>query len=374
VVNQDNTPDPRPADDASRAARPAEPAAPAAPAAPAVPAAPAPPAATTPGSERVALPAAALETTTGPHLSDRPFTTRRMMVDVLIGLLPLMVAGIWFFRQWAVIHVLVAAAFCLATEWVFNRARKKPMTLADGSVIVTAVILAFSLPPRVPIYATAIGSVVAVALGKMVFGGLGYNLFNPAMVGRAFLMACFPVAMTTWSAPGTLDAMTGATPLAAAKFSKIFPADLMPLITGNVGGCIGETSAAMVLLGGLWLLLRGSADWRLTVGTLIPVVVIGAIQSAMTGGQGLGPVGHLAAGSVLFGAFFIVTDPVTTPLTRAGRWIYGLATGALIMVIRLFAGYPEGVMYAVLVVNAFSPLINRWTQTRPVGGHVRPAA
>ena len=315
-----------------------------------------------------------LETTTGPHLSDRPFTTRRMMIDVLIGLVPLMVAGIWFFRQWAVIHVLVAAAFCLATEWVFNRARKKPMTLSDCSVIVTAIILAFSLPPRVPIYATAIGSVVAVALGKMVFGGLGFNLFNPAMVGRAFLMACFPVAMTSWSQPGTLDVMTGATPLAAAKFSKIFPADLTPLFSGNVGGCIGETSAAMVLLGGLWLLWRGSADWRLTVGTLIPVVVIGAIQSALTGGQALGPIGHLAAGSVLFGAFFIVTDPVTTLLTRSGRWIYGLATGALIMVIRLFAGYPEGVMYAVLVVNAFSPLINRWTQTRPVGGHARAAA
>jgi len=320
-----------------------------------------------------------IETTPGPHLVDRPFTTRRMMVDVLIGLAPAMAAAVWFFRQHAVIQVAVCVAAALATEAVFCWARRRKPSLLDGSAVVTGVILAFSLPPKLPLYATVMGAVAAIGLGKMVFGGLGYNIFNPAMVGRAFLMACFAGPMTSWVAPKTLDAMTTATPLAGAVSkvaAAVIPTSLVPLLTGNVSGCLGETSAAMILLGGLWVLIRRAGDWRLTAGMLLGVSLVAGIeQLAKPAGHSLGVAGHLAAGGAMLAAFFIVTDPVTTPLTRLGRWIFGLGVGILVVLIRLFSNLPEGVMYAVLVMNAVSPLLNRWTAPRPVGGHVpRPVA
>ncbi len=315
-----------------------------------------------------------LETTAGPHLADRPFTTRRMMVDVLIGLLPVTAAAVWYYRWAAVIQIALCLAVALATESACSLARRRRPTLTDGSVIVTALILAFSLPPTLPIYATALGTVAAVALGKMVFGGLGYNIFNPAMVGRAFLMACFAGQMTTWVAPKTLEAVTAATPLGGAVArtgTQVFPESLTPLLTGNITGCLGETSAVMILLGGLWLLLRRSGDWRLAVGMLAGVAAAASVdQLARPAGQSLGVIGHLAAGGVMLAAFFIVTDPVTSPLTKPGRWIFGLGAGVLVVLIRLFANLPEGVMYAVLVMNALTPLVNRWTLPRPVGGHV----
>lgn len=306
-----------------------------------------------------------LETTSGPHLSQARFTTRRMMFDVLIGLAPVAVAAVWFFRGWAVAQIVVCLAAAMATEALFCVARRKPLQLADGSAAITALILAFSLPPHLPLYLTFIGSAVAVALGKMVFGGLGYNIFNPAMVGRAFLMASFSAQMTTWVAPATIETTTAATPLAAGG------AALWHLLSGNVAGSLGETSALAIVIGGLWLILRGSADWRLTVGMLIGVAVAAPLDGlvALKDRQSLTVVEHLLAGSVMLGAFFIVTDPVTSPLTRSGRWIFGLGVGLLAVIIRIFGNLPEGVMYAVLVMNALTPLLNRWTRTRPVGGH-----
>ncbi len=310
-----------------------------------------------------------LETAAAPHLVDRAVTTRRMMYDVLIGLVPAVLAAVWVFRQYAVAQVAVCLVTALLTEALLQRLRGRPATLADGSVAITAVILALSLPPRLPFYASVVGTFVAVALGKMAFGGLGCNVFNPAMVGRAFLMICFPALMTTWAQPFTVDATTAATPLAAAKFSHQIVA-LKSLAVGGVSGSLGETSGLAIVVGGLWLLLRRSADWRLTAGMLATAAAVAAVQAWLTDQPVLGVAGHLCAGGMLLGAFFIVTDPVTSPITRSGRWIFGCAVGLVTMVIRLFAGYPEGVMFAVLVCNAFVPLLNRWTIPRPVGGHV----
>ncbi|MCG3179453.1 MAG: Electron transport complex subunit RsxD [Phycisphaerae bacterium] len=322
---------------------------------------------TTPAEALLAADAAAgplLETTTGPHLWERAFTTRRMMIDVLIGLLPVTAAAVWFFRAAAVCQIVTCVVAALAAEYVFTFARRKPFSLLDGSGLITGLILAFSLPPGLPPYMSAIGAIVAVALGKMIFGGLGYNIFNPAMVGRAFLMACFTAEMTTWAAP--VGATTGATPLAAGG------ASLLKLFEGNVAGSLGETSAAMIILGGLWLLLRKAGDWRLTAGMLIGVALVAPVDHwARESGHSLTVLQHLLSGAVLLGAFFIVTDPVSSPLTKPGRWIFGLGVGMLTVVIRIFGNNPEGVMFAVLVMNAMTPLLNRWTQPRPVGGHAK---
>ncbi len=310
-----------------------------------------------------------LETTSGPHVMAEGASTRRIMIDVLIGLLPVTIAALWYFRGAAVQQIVVCLVVAVATEWGLQWLRGKPNSLGDGSVWITALILAYSLPPGMPLYGTVLGSFIAVALGKMAFGGLGHNLFNPAMVGRAFLMVCFPVEMTTWTEPiKIVHATTQATPLAAAKFSGELT-ELNSLLIGNISGSLGETSALMVLLGGLWLIYRNAADWRLAVGMLLGVSGVAMLDQMIRGPEaGLGVLQHLCAGAVLLGAFFIVTDPVSSPLTRRGRWAFGILAGVLTMIIRLFAGYPEGVMFAVLICNAITPLLNRWTIPVPVGG------
>ena len=205
----------------------------------------------------------ALAAATAPHLMDAGSTTRRMMGDVLLALLPVVAASVWLFRNDAVRVVLLCVGVAFATEAIVCQMRNRRLTLNDGSVLITAILLAMSLPPQLPTFAVCLGTFVAVALGKQAFGGLGHNLFNPAMVGRAFLMACFPAAMTQWTLPATVppavDAVSAATPLAAAKFSHEFT-DLGPLLTGNIAGSLGETSAIAIVLGGLWLLLRRAGD------------------------------------------------------------------------------------------------------------------
>lgn len=312
-----------------------------------------------------------LETIAGPHIVHPGLSTRSMMQDVLVGLAAPVLAALYFFRTAALLQLVVCLVCAWATEWLCCRMRGRRSTLADGSVTVTALIFALSLPPLLPCYATAIGMITAVTLGKMVFGGLGFNVFNPAMVGRAFLMLSFPIEMTNWAAPITVDAVTRPTPLAAAKFSAQMT-DMSPLFFGNVAGSLGETSALAVLVGGLWLLWRRAADWRLTIGMIAGVAAVALLQSLTSDpSQSPGVLRHLCAGSVLFAAFFIVTDPVTSPLTRNGRWMFGLLVGILTMTIRWFGGYPEGVMFSVLLSNAVVPLIDRATPTTPVGGKVR---
>jgi len=308
-----------------------------------------------------------------PHLADSA-TTQRIMFEVVLAMLPMLIVAVWLYRLHAVLVPLVTIVGCLLTEAAANRIRgRSQASLTDGSAIVTALILAFSLPPKLPLYMAFIGAVVAVSVGKAVFGGLGQNLFNPAMVGRAFLMACFPVAMTTWAEPATLatigvDAVTRATPLAAAKFGSDTVPPLFNLFLGTVGGTLGETSALAVLVGGLFLVARRTADWRQPVGMLASVTVIATIAHWLAPDKYAGPLVHLLSGALLFGAFFIATDYVGAPVTPRGRLIFGIGVGAVVMVIRLFGGYPEGVMFAILIMNALTPLIERWTIPTPFGG------
>lgn len=310
-----------------------------------------------------------------PHLADAASTTRRMMCDVLFTLAPVVAAALWFFRGEALRVIVICVVVSALTEVAICRLRQRRLTINDGSVLITALLLALSLPPQLPSVAVGLGAFIAVALGKMAFGGLGQNLFNPAMVGRAFLMACFPAAMTQWIAPHgrmangiAVDAISAATPLASAKFSQEF-IELRPLVIGDVPGSLGETSAIAIIVGGVWLLLRRAGDWRLTVGMLLAVTLGALVEQLVRGSAAsLGVWRHLCAGGVMLGAFFIVTDPVTTPLSKPGRWCFGLFVGALTMVLRMFSGYPEGVMFAVLLGNAITPLINRGTMPTPVGG------
>jgi electron transport complex protein RnfD len=311
-----------------------------------------------------------------PHLAAGA-TTRWIMFQVVLAMTPMFLVAVWLYHLNAVVLCVTTVAACLLTEAVFNRARGRSLaSLTDGSAIVTGLILAFSLPPALRPYQAFIGGVVAIGLAKMVFGGIGQNLFNPAMVGRAFLMVCFPVAMTTWSEPGTLkiigvDAVTQATPLAAAKFHTASLAALWDLFVGKVGGCVGETSALAALIGGLYLVIRRVADWRQPLGMLGAAAIFAAIAHASAPDQYAGVLYHLNSGALMFGAFFIATDYVGAPVTPWGRLIFGVGAGLLVMLIRLFGGYPEGVMYAILIMNALTPLIERWTTPTPFGGHVR---
>jgi electron transport complex protein RnfD len=323
-----------------------------------------------------------------PHISEQ-FSTRGVMGDVLIGLAPAMVASGYYFRVHALILIATCVISSMGAEWLCNLIRKKPNSLDDISAVVTGVILALSLPPKLPIWAAIIGSVFAITIGKMVFGGLGCNIFNPAMVGRAFLTASFGALMTTWAVPATIDnampviaqdnivdARTQATPLAWSKtaIKKEIGADqysqeqLPATVTGNVGGCLGETSAIALLIGGLYLLVRRTINIHIPLAVLLSAFIFAGIAYLINSNTYVNPLFHLSSGALLLGAFFIATDPVTAPLTRRGMWIFGAGVGTITMLIRIVGEYPEGLMYSVLLMNAVTPLIDRLCKRVPAGG------
>jgi electron transport complex protein RnfD len=313
------------------------------------------------------------------------------MVDVIIGLAPAMVAAGYYFHLRAFILIATCVISAIVTEWLCNVIRKKPNpleSLGDFSAVVTGIILAMSVPPRLPVWAAVIGSAFSIAVGKMVFGGLGANIFNPAMVGRAFLTACFGMLMTTWTVPATidaamskisaenkLDAQTQATPLAwskqAQKAKTGAPAlneQLKPAFTGEVGGCLGETSALALIIGGVYLLIRRTISFHIPSAVMVSVFVFAGAAYLINSDAYASPVFHLCAGGLLIGAFFIATDPVTAPLSTKGMWIFGIGVGTITMLIRIVGEYPEGVMYSVLLMNAVTPLIDRFCKLVPAGG------
>jgi electron transport complex protein RnfD len=305
-----------------------------------------------------------------PHLSNASMTTRKMMIDVIVSLLPVMAMAVYMFRGYAVKQLLLCIASCLAAEILLVKMRKKPLSVLDYSAVVTGIILALSLPGTAPWYVGVIASCVAIGIGKIIFGGLGMNIFNPAMVGRAFVMIAFAGAMGASgyeNAAGLVDIMSQATPMDAFKQSQTVPA-LSDLFWGLTNGSLGETSAVACLIGGAYLCIRRTASWQIPAGVILSVLVIGGIENLVHPGSGWTVLHHLFGGALLFGAFFIATDPVTSPVTPKGKWIFGLGVGAFVMILRLFSGYPEGVMFAVLMMNAVTPLINQKSIPEPFGG------
>ncbi len=325
-------------------------------------------------------PRLALQVGPSPHAFDLALTTRRMMLDVLLALVPPTAMAVAIFGWRAVLVVSVTTASCLAAEELFMRVRGVRATLGDLSAAVTGVILGLTLPATCPWWVAMIAGFVGVGIGKTVFGSLGQNVFNPAMVGRAFVMISFSkfLGAPAYQVADAVGILSQATPLTAAREASATLPGLYPMFLGTVNGSLGETSALACLLGGLFLCGRRTASWEVPVGVIGTVVVLaGLTQLAVTPAAiaavpalRLTVLQHLTGGALLFGAFFIATDPVTSPITARGKLVFGVGVGAFVWLVRTFSGYPEGVMFAVLLMNALVPLINRWTVPVPVGGPV----
>lgn len=305
-----------------------------------------------------------LNLVTSPHSSTN-WSTARIMWVVTLALVPCLISAVWFFGFAVLAPVAGAILGAVGTEFVIGRINRKEQTLPDGSAFLTGLLLGLIVPPGFsPIHA-ALGGVVAIGLGKVIFGGLGHNTFNPALVGRAFLQASFPAGMTDWSHAVTrVDAVSQATPLGLFKFGN--PAEYagdiaaQKLLIGNIGGCIGETSAVAILIGAAVLFLTRVANWQITVSMLVGGVFFGSIF--YFAGIGPSPLFHILSGGFLFGAVFMATDYVSSPTTARGQMIYGFGIALLTIMIRQFGGLPEGVMYSILLMNAAVPLIDRWTR------------
>src|SRR5210317_1109098 len=313
-------------------------------------------------------------------------TTPKAMRDVIYALLPATGAALWFFGLSAVLLLVSCIAGAVLAEWVFANREERGQSLRDATGVLTGLLLGLTLPPGLPLWMGFLGGVVAISLGKIIWGGLGHNLFNPALLGRAFLLATFPIAMTTWVPnvtdggflqvyPGNfalpfmqaqVDAMSSATPLGLMKFEQeVTP--LANLMFGNISGSLGETSGLLLLLGGVYLWMRRDLDWRIPVSILLTVVVFSAVLGLFDAERFPTPLFSVFSGGLMLGAIYMATDPVTSPVTPKGTWIFGIGTGVLVMLIRVFGGLPEGVMYAILLMNAATPLIDRYTQPRVFG-------
>jgi Na+-translocating ferredoxin:NAD+ oxidoreductase subunit D len=311
----------------------------------------------------------------------------KIMYGVVFSLIPAMLVSFYFFGLAAILVTLTAVVACMAFEFIIQKyLLKGPMTIFDGSAIITGVLLAFNVPSSLPIWMVVIGSAVAIGMGKMTFGGLGKNPFNPALVGRVFLMISFPVDMTTWPKPTALstqltDVVTGPTPLAILKegvdkgetVAEILPQipDYVNLLMGNMGGSIGEISALALLVGGLYMLIRRIITWHIPVAYLGSVVIFSGIFWLVDPDFYVDPLFHLITGGVMLGALYMATDMVTSPMSKTGQLVFGLGCGVLTMVIRLFGAYPEGVSFAILIMNAFVPLINKSIKPKRFGEEVK---
>ncbi|MCP4546452.1 MAG: RnfABCDGE type electron transport complex subunit D [bacterium] len=303
-----------------------------------------------------------------------------IMRDVFWALVPAVLVGIWFFGLPALRVVAITVGGCLLFEWGYLKLLKRPGSITDFSAAVTGLLLAMNLPSTSPWWMCLVGAFVAIIIAKQIYGGLGYNPFNPALVARVLLLISFPVQMTTWAKPSSIiafDAATGATPLGALKEylsmgnTLPLPADqgasILQLVIGLRGGCLGEVSVAALLLGGIFLLWRGHIRWQIPVGFIGTVALVTGIAWLASPGSYASPLLHCLSGGLILGAFFMATDMVTTPVTRKGMLVFGIGCGLITAVIRLWGGYPEGVSFAILLMNAATPLIDRFTKPRVFG-------
>ena len=313
-----------------------------------------------------------LTVSVSPHIRDKS-TTSRIMLDVLIALVPAFIASIAIFGARSALVVCVCVATCVISEWVYEKAMKKQNTIRDLSACITGVLLAFNLPVSIPLWQAAFGSLVAIILVKQLFGGLGKNFANPAITARIVMFLAFSITMTTWGgadgvsgatsgASAVADSVSGATPLVLIAKGQI---SALPSITdmllGLRGGCLGETSVIALALGGIYLLIRRVITWH------TPVMFIGTVL-AFTALLGAEPVYQVLSGGLFLGAIFMATDYVTSPQTSAGRIVFGIGAGLLTVIIRMYGSYPEGVSFAILLMNVLVPYINRFTRNKALGG------
>lgn len=302
----------------------------------------------------------------------------RNMYGVLIALIPAFLCSVLFFGVGAIIVTLTSVVACLIFEYVIQKfILKQQPTIFDGSALITGVLLAFNVPSNLPVWIILIGALVAIGVGKMSFGGLGCNIFNPALVGRVFLLISFPVQMTTWPLPlgfhsSYVDAQTGATPLALLKeavktgtpVSNLLSADTFigykNMLLGNMGGSLGEVAALALLIGFAYMVFRKIITWHIPVTIFATVIIFSGILHLCNPEVYAGPLFHLLSGGLMLGAIFMATDYVTSPMTVKGMVIYSVGIGILTVVIRVFGAYPEGMSFAILIMNGFTPLINRY--------------
>ena len=324
--------------------------------------------------------------TASPHLGAGA-STPQIMWNVVASLAPVVAAAAYFFGPSAVLVVAAATAGALVTERVFGRRG----TLGDGSAAITGILLGLTLPAGLPLWMAFVGGVFGIGIGKLLFGGLGQNIFNPALLGRAFLQASFPVAMTTFpplagagdwwrlrgdnfawpfASPRALDAVTSASPLGRMKFEQA-GTPLSDLVLGTTSGSLGETSGLLILLCGGYLALRNYLNWRIPASIFATVAVLAAGLHALAPARYPGALFMLFSGGLMLGAMYMATDLVTSPVTNLGCWVFGAGVGLLVVVIRLWGGLAEGVMYSILIMNSLVPYLNRWTQPRVFG--TRPA-
>jgi len=326
-----------------------------------------------------------LHLTPSPHLK-APTSTPRIMWSVTASLIPVLATGAYYFGPSALVVVAAAVLGAVLVE----RAAGPRGSLADGSAVLTGLLLGLTLPPGLAAWMAFLGGAFGVGLGKAVFGGLGQNVFNPALLGRAFLQAAFPAALTTWSGPTaswwdlrgptfaipftlpSVDAVTSATPLGLMKFESA-STDTWDLVIGRTSGSIGETAGVVLLVCGAWLAWRGYLNWRAPVGIVLTVAALSGLLFLVDPVRYPGPAFALFSGGLMLGALYMATDPVTSPVTNAGQWIFAGGIGVLVVAIRSWGGLPEGVMYAILLMNALTPFIDRATRPRPFGTPARGA-
>jgi Na+-translocating ferredoxin:NAD+ oxidoreductase subunit D len=340
-----------------------------------------------------------------PHISDQD-SVSKIMYSVIIALVPAGIGGVYFFGLYALWIILISMVSAIVTEAVIQKSMKKPITVSDGSAALTGILLAYCLSIQVPLWMPVIGSVFAIAIGKQVFGGLGHNPMNPALIGRAFLLASWPTHVTVFDKaipkagylaglPLHIDGISQATPLNLYKqlreiytHPSLYPqfdqgeihqhivnltdsyAAMKSLFVGNVGGCIGETSALLLLMGAAYLMYKRHIGWKIPFSFVGTVALLGWIFAGKDGLFSGNMIFQVLSGGLILGAFFMATDVVTSPLTFNGRIVFGMGCGAITVLIRVIGGYPEGVCYAILLMNLLVPILDRLTKPNVFGGIV----
>jgi electron transport complex protein RnfD len=327
-----------------------------------------------------------LNVSPSPHAHGKE-STQKLMLTVVVALIPAFITSIFYFGIGALIVTATSVASCLLFEYLIQRyVLKKPLSITDGSALVTGILLAFNLPSNIPVLIIVIGSFISIAIAKMTFGGLGNNPFNPALVGRVFMLISFPVQMTSWPVPkgfatSYTDAVTGATPLAIIKEGLKNGEPLSGLMNqiptparmflGDMGGSMGEVAAVALLLGLAYLLIRKVITWHIPVSVIGSIAIFTAILWLVNPEKNADPMFHILAGGVLLGAIFMATDYVTSPMVPKAMLIYGCGIGIITVIIRVYGAYPEGVSFAILIMNAFVPLMNAYIKPKRFGEEVK---